>query len=116
LSEHAWLPMAEVRSHLGLAVDDPDPDGLELARKAAAAYVERVRPDRFGVVDGEDVATIDDAILAGAVILTARLFARRQSPAGIASYGEFGPAQVLRLDPDVERLIGVGRYARPTFG
>lgn len=116
MSDHAWLPIADVRSHMGVPVGDPDPDGLELARKAAAAYVERVRPDRFGVEDGVDVAHIDDAILAGAVILTARLYARRQSPAGIASYGEFGPAPVLRLDPDVERLIGVGRYARPTFG
>lgn len=79
------------------------------ARVAAAAYVRRVRPDLFA---GDAVPT-DQAVIYGAQLLTARLWARRGSPTGLASFGEFGPGAILRLDPDVERLLGVGRHSRP---
>lgn len=105
-----WLPAADVLGHLG--IDDPESAAgvdAERARLAAAAHVERARPDLFLA----GVFTADAAVRYGAALLAARLYARKQSPAGLASYGEFGPAAVLRLDPDIERLVGIGRYAKP---
>ncbi len=95
-------------------------DDSERARLAAAAYVERVRPDLFTVtVSGADTLVTydpDAAVVHGARLLAARLHARRSTPQGLASFGEFGPAGILRLDPDVERLLGVGRSATPAIG
>ena len=75
-----------------------------------------MRPDLFRVVGGEAQTpdAVDHAdVVFGAQLLTARYWARRGSPTGLASFGEFGAAAVVRLDPDVERLLGVGRYAKP---
>lgn len=130
---HPWLPLADV----GEPTDDDYTAGVltwlqlngtpgplagvaELCRRAAARYCERQRPDLFPktTVDGVEVQTFagdDDTIMAG-LILAARLYARRSSPAGLASFGELGAAEVLRLDPDVGRLLGTGRSAAPAVG
>ncbi|WP_084653996.1 hypothetical protein [Nocardia altamirensis] len=52
----------------------------------------------------------------GAVMLAARLFRRRNSPAGVESFGELGPIYVQRNDPDLAILLGLGSYARPAVG
>ncbi|GAB3750056.1 head-tail connector protein [Microlunatus parietis] len=46
--------------------------------------------------------------------LTARYFARRNSPDGFLGMGEFGPARVPTVDRDVESLIGP--YRPVVFG
>jgi hypothetical protein len=46
----------------------------------------------------------------------ARLWARRGSPAGLVSFGEFGIANTPSFDADAERLLGIGRYASPVMG
>lgn len=114
----AWLPLADVLSYLGLPADSSEAPAVDRSRLAATAYVERQRADLLLYdVDGVPVdyePTPD--VLAGAMLLAARLHARKSSPTGLASYGEFGPAAVLRFDPDLERLLAVGRYARPVVG
>ena len=42
----------------------------------------------------------------GKLLYAARLWKRRNSPEGVAGFGEFGVVRVAQLDPDVERLIG----------
>lgn len=114
---HDWLPIQRVTRHIGLPDDAPVPVGVDEKRRAAAAVVERARKDLFGVDEvGAQTFAGDDAVVEGAALYAARLYARRETPAGLASYGEFGPAPVLRLDPDVERLLGLGRYAKPALG
>lgn len=45
--------------------------------------------------------------VAMATLLTAsRLFKRRESPEGVAGFGDFGAIRVTSTDPDVERLLG----------
>jgi hypothetical protein len=40
------------------------------------------------------------------LIQAARLYKRRNSPEGVAGFGEMGVVRVSTLDPDVEALIG----------
>lgn len=124
---HSWLPADQALAWLQVEATDTGRAGVvELCRAAAAAWCEEQRRDLFADVVVETVnpdgtttityaappAPSDSVVMAG-VLATARLYARRSSPAGLASYGEFGAAEVLRLDPDVSRLLGVGRYAPP---
>lgn len=57
-----------------------------------------------------------DSVTVGAVLLAARLFSRRNSPSGVAAFGDLGPVYVSRNDPDVALLLGVGTYAPPVVG
>lgn len=108
-----WLPLADVLAELRVTAGTPDAAAADRARVAAASYVERHRRDLLVPVGDGTAFAPDAAVRHGALLLAARLYARRSSPAGLASYAEFGPAPVLRLDPDVERLLGLGRHGRP---
>lgn len=125
---HPWLPVDATRTWLQLDENSPLSTVAEWCRKASARYCERQRPGLFVITQVTDPATgvttwtrtetfaaDDDVVLAG-LIGAARLFARRSSPAGLASFGEFGATEVLRLDPDVSRLLGTGRHASPEVG
>ncbi|MEJ4100726.1 hypothetical protein V5S96_10220 [Corynebacterium mastitidis] len=47
----------------------------------------------------------------GAKMLCARIYRRRNSPAGVEALGELGPVYVSRNDPDLAQLLKLGRYA-----
>lgn len=109
----AWLPADQLAAWLQLdqvPADAPQRRTAEDCRRAAAAWIEDQRRD----VDyaGE----VSPALVQAGVLAAARLYARRSSPAGLASFGEFGAAEVLRGDPDVTRLAGLGRHAEPRVG
>jgi hypothetical protein len=54
---------------------------------------------------------------AGALLLAARLYRRRNSPDGVYTLGgEQGVAYVARTDPDVAMYLQLGAYAVPTVG
>lgn len=116
---YPWLPVATVAAWIGV---DGQGDALEGVRRAAAAYCEQQRPDLTvdvvddaGVVIGTTWAAEDTHKLAG-LIAAGRLWSRKGSPAGLASFGEFGATAILRFDEDVSRLLGVGRNATPRVG
>lgn len=52
----------------------------------------------------------------GALMLAARVFRRRNSPAGVESLGEMGPVYVARRDPDLAMLLGLDTWAMPKVG
>lgn len=117
---YAWLPSDRVLRWLGLTDGDEQVALAEDCRTAAADWCEDQRPDLF-VVDPLDpeappTFTATDKIVQAGVIATARLYARKGSTAGLASYAELGVGDVLALDPDVARLLGTGVYARPAVG
>lgn len=117
---HAWLDVDDVRAWLQL--DDTANDRVvELVRTAAASYVEGCRRDLFVPASdeaGAQLVLVDslggDVITAG-ILAASRLWARRSSPAGLVSFGDMG-TEVLRADPDVDRLLGLGRFAKPRVG
>lgn len=95
----------QVREYLGTtgAADD----GLAPVVTAVNALIVRW----FGEAD-----EWDDDIVTGATMLAARIWRRRNSPAGVESFGELGPIYVQRNDPDIAILLGLGNYTRPAVG
>ena len=69
---------------------------LERALTAATAWVrERVYVDCFD----------DDEMQEAIVLLASRLYKRRQSPEGVAGWGDLGVIRILASDPDITRLL-----------
>jgi hypothetical protein len=58
--------------------------------------------------------TMPDDYTQAIVMQSARLWERRNTPNGVAGFGEFGAVRVSRLDPDVAALLGP--YEVPEFG
>ncbi|QNQ90878.1 hypothetical protein GP475_09675 [Corynebacterium poyangense] len=54
----------------------------------------------------------DPATIHGGTMLAARLYRRRNSPAGVESFGELGPVYVSRNDPDLAMTLGLGNYRK----
>lgn len=48
-----------------------------------------------------------------AIMQTARLYRRRNSPGGVEALTEGGATYVARFDPDIERMLRTGRYLKP---
>jgi hypothetical protein len=57
-----------------------------------------------------------ERIQLGATMLAARLFRRKNSPAGVESFGQLGAAYVMRNDPDIAQLLALGNYQLPQIG
>jgi hypothetical protein len=55
-------------------------------------------------------------VVRGAVMMAGRLFRRRESPSGVAAFGDMGAVYVQRNDPDVAMLLGLGVYSTPQVG
>lgn len=120
-----WLTAAAALDYLGVVAGGEAAASVEAARLAAVDLVERLRPDLVeftvdtdgdGVLDATPEFMATDSIRLGALLLIGRYHARKGSPVGIATFGELGAASILRTDPDVAQLLGVGRYATPRVG
>lgn len=86
---------AWVFSSTGAVVADADPL-LQRALDAATAHLEANY-----LVPETDFADWDLAT----IMLTARLWGRRQSPTGVAGVNDFGVIRVSRVDPDIASLL-----------
>lgn len=109
-----WLAVDDVKMWLRLQAQDTSDDDL-LNRVAAMAepYVERCRPEWWMEQDAftRNYAP-DPETYHGAVMYAAREYRRRNSPAGVETFGE-ATSFVSRWDPDIDRALQTGSYARP---
>lgn len=105
-----WPPtLAELKADIGIE-DDRDDAQLTTVLAAAVSFVQRVRPGPLGTApDGTD-----DLVL-GTLRLAGRWHVRRRSPDALIQMGELGASRVPSFDPDIERLLGIGRYAKAVF-
>lgn len=116
-----WLDAAQVTAILGDSLDDGvlDEAALQLCCDAARSFVEERRSDLW-VSDGGDPAVLTYeptvSVVHGAAMYAYRLYHRRKSPLGILGTTDVGPAGILREDPDIARLLGIGRGRRFGFG
>jgi hypothetical protein len=91
-------------------------DALTAATAAAVAFVERVRSD-LHTGQAELPFDASDDVKHGAAMLAARLYERRGSLMGVAaSSGYEAAGQILRYDPDIEQLLGIGKSRPFGFG
>ncbi len=102
------LTVEAVRDQLGLA--DTSTAAAELT-PVVAAVAALVR-DYNDEPEGE----WPENLRLGAVMLAARIYRRRNSPAGVETMGELGPVYVSRNDPDLAQLLKIGKYAVPRVG
>lgn len=110
----SWPPsLAELKADMGIdAADTRDDDRLTVQLAAAVAFVERVRGGSFNFT-GAVLSDLPDPtadLTLGTLRLTARWHTRRRSPDALVSMGELGSVRVPSFDPDIERLLGIGRY------
>jgi hypothetical protein len=109
-----------VRAQTGLRQGSTTDDAaLLMAANAAAEYVEELRPDLFlDPVPPEGPLFVPSSrVFLAAAMLAHRWYSRRSSPLGVAGYGELGAAGILRYDPDIARLLGIGSESgRFVFG
>lgn len=106
-----WPPtIADLKADLQIP-DGVDDDVLQTSLDAAIAFVVRTRSDiDYGQfpMPGAKPPTSDLAL--GTVRLAGRWFTRRRSPEALVDAGEMGSARVPSFDPDIDRLLRIGRY------
>jgi hypothetical protein len=113
-----WPPsIQDVKTDASIdtSVDD---DRLQIVLDAAVAYVQRVRP-RFNydadTLLSDTVPDPTDDLWLGTVRLAGRWHSRRRSVDGLVDMGEMGAGRVPSVDPDIERMLGIGRYVKAAF-
>ena len=114
----AWATLAGLKKDMKRAVDDTrDDDELTIQLDAAVAFVEGVHAELYDFT-GAGSSTLPpptpDRVL-GTYRLAARWFARRKSPDAVIAMAELGAGRVPSFDPDIDRLLGIGRYMESRF-
>lgn len=108
-----WLLLADVKRQLAMdATDTADDVLIQDVIDACEPEVCRARPDSWDEV--RTPATTPDAYRGG-VMLAARVVRRRNSPAGIESFGE-SVTYVASFDPDLDRFLRRNRHRMPGVG
>lgn len=112
-----WPPtLDELKSDMNNITDDRDDAALQRMLDATVSFVERVRSEFNYAADPLSEAPAPTADLAlGTLRLAGRWHTRRRSPDALVSLGELGSARVPSFDPDIERLLGIGRFTPARF-
>lgn len=92
-------------------------DVLQLDLDAAVEFVEGVRPGFNYANDAlSDCPAPTRTIRLGTLRLARRWYDRRRSPDGLVYQGnDGGSSRIPSVDPDIERMLGIGRYHGPVF-
>lgn len=88
------LPVDLLRRRLGVKGSEPNPllaHAYDVAQAwiAARVYDDCREPD----------------VIEATLILASRLYARRNSPEGVAGWGDLGVVRIIASDPDIESLL-----------
>ncbi|MFI6308487.1 head-tail connector protein [Amycolatopsis thailandensis] len=108
-------PLADLKADMKVPGEGDDPR-LQACLDAAATFVEAIRSDvdyRPNPLPDAKVPTPDLAL--GTIRLAARWFTRRRSPEALVDMAELGSARIPSFDPDIDRLLGIGRFRGPVF-
>jgi hypothetical protein len=114
----SWPPaLSELKGDMNIGPSDTRDDvALQVQLDAAVSFVERVRPAFNYRADPLSTlpAPVPDLNL-GTVRLAGRWYTRRKSPDALVAMGDLGSARIPSFDPDIERLLGIGRFKGATF-
>lgn len=119
-----WPPtLPEVLNDLkkddpSLTVTPEDQQRLTTVLAAAVTFVERIRGGDFNFAADLGSALPDPSadVVLGTIRLAGRWHIRRRSPDALVEMGEQGSSRIPSFDPDIERLLRIGRHAKPSFG
>lgn len=111
-----WPPTVEDIKNDKTITDTIDDDALEVQLGAAIDFVMRTGPDYNYANDVTSLLPVvpRERIL-GTMRLAARWYARRSSPEAMISLGELGAGRVPSFDPDIDRMLRIGRFAPARF-
>jgi len=99
-----------------LSVDTSDTASLQLRLDAAVGFVQRIRRGDFNFGDDPALPDPDANTVLGTLMLAARWQWRRRSPDALIDAGDLGSSRVPSFDPDIERLLRIGRHQKPRVG
>lgn len=102
----ANVTVTQVKAYLGIS-DERDDEAIQSVIAAVNSLLESWKGDP---------ALWPEHWLQGGVMLASRIYRRRNSPAGVESFGELGGVYIQRNDPDVAQLLGLGVFKRPQVG
>jgi hypothetical protein len=120
----AWPPSIEdvlndmKKDDPALTVSAADRQRLTTVINAAVAFVERIRRGDFNF-DGDLGSALPEPsadVVLGTIRLAGRWHIRRRSPDALVEMGEQGSSRIPSFDPDIERLLRIGRHVKPSFG
>ena len=111
----SWLSDPQALALIGREADDVDAVRWTGVVAAAVEWVEGRRPDIDFHPEDETPPVVGADVILGTAMLAGRWYDRGATPGGIAEHGEFGGA-ILRHDPDIARLLGVGWSGRFVVG
>ena len=83
---------------------------LTLAERNADDTVLAARTALADLVGG-----VPEGVRLGTVRLAGRWYTRRRSPDGLIATADFGASRIPSFDADIERLLKIGRYAKPVI-
>lgn len=95
-----------------LKIDRPDDDGILATIAVAVTSLIEDLPD----VRRTDTGAWADSTHTAALMLAARLYRRRNSPAGVEAFANQGAVYVSRYDSDIARLLRIDSYTPPRVG
>jgi hypothetical protein len=116
-----WPPqLQDLKAYVGVA-DNRDDATLASALDAAIDYVAGFDGILAGSYNftGDPVSLLPipgEKVMQGTLLYASRLHNRRRSPDGTVDMGELGTARIPSNDPDIERLLGIGRWRPPMVG
>lgn len=112
-----WPPeLADLKSDMD--IEDQNLDTvLQTMLDAAVSFVERVRPQFNYTADPlSDLPEPTADHLLGTIRLARRWNERRKSPDALIDMGALGSARIPSFDPDIEKLLRIGRWAKAVVG
>lgn len=113
----SWPPtLEELKADVG-ATDERNDEQLQRVLDAAVAFVEDRRPRINYTADPLSTYPEPNAdLVLGTIRLAARWHERRKAPDGLASWGEMGAGRVPYVDPDIQKMLRIGRWGKAVVG
>jgi len=112
-----WPPDLQVLKDDQGITDTRDDTKLDLVLDAAVAFVERVRRSSFNFT-ADPLSELPEPtadLVLGTVRLAYRWHTRRRSPDALVTMADLGASRIPSFDPDIDRMLGIGRFARMGF-
>lgn len=114
-----WPPtLDELKLDRSIPLDDSrDDDRLRQVLAAAVEFTEQIHKGRFNFADesGATLPDVPDDIRLGVLRLAGRWHTRRRSPDALVQMAEMGSSRVPSFDPDIDRLLRIGRFGLPVI-